>query len=65
MIKILKEGNLVEKTCEKCGCLFQFDKKTDVKTKPDNHYSRFACGYKREYIECPQCNEEIVLSSTR
>lgn len=65
MVKILKEGTLVEKTCEKCGCLFQFDKKTDVKTEMGDQYNRFTCGYKREYIECPQCKEKIILSSTR
>lgn len=63
MIKILKEGNLVKRTCDNCGCIFQFDKKEDVETRERNQLNRFS--YKMEYIKCPQCKEEIVLSSTR
>lgn len=63
MIKILKEGNLVTTTCENCGCVFQFDKKEDVKVENINSCNRFSAT--RECIKCPQCDEEIVLSSTR
>ena len=63
MIKILKPGTLKEATCNKCGAVLSYDESEDMKDENIDMPSGF--GHKRKYIICPQCNNKIILSSTR
>lgn len=57
MIKIIKEGTKKIKECEKCGCQFSYERE-DIKVYDDIEY---CFGSRYDYINCPQCNEKIIL----
>lgn len=59
-MQVLKHGKYYRiATCRKCDCEFQFNKK-EIK-----NYFRIddAFGYyiDYDYIECPECGEQIIL----
>lgn len=54
MIKILKPGTRDTRECERCGCLFSFDKE-DI--KGGNGYVN--------YVVCPQCENKVTLKQNR
>lgn len=62
MIKIIKRGTKEEKECEKCGCIFSFDEKEDTILEDTMH---LGIKIHKEYIKCPQCGYEIILSAIR
>ena len=67
MVKIIERGTRRKRgtrriqICDNCGCKFSFEAE-DIVTKTDEGYgSRLY----REYVTCPQCNNEVVLVSLR
>lgn len=60
MIKIIEHGTIEKKRCEKCGCLFSYEKE-DVEYNTHCDFGEFS--YK--YVICPQCKEEIQLGGTK
>lgn len=56
MIEIIKHGTKQKTTCKKCGCLFSFENE-DLKTRYENPNTGM--------INCPQCNNEIVIFAKR
>jgi DNA-directed RNA polymerase subunit RPC12/RpoP len=64
MIKVLKHGDITKKVkCAHCGALLSYEDKDVEIRKTDFDYSR-AMVITR-YITCPDCDMEIVLSSTK
>lgn len=67
MIKIIEPGTLRRVTCNSCGAVLSYDEKEDVKIEAIEDFSMVNGFFKREQrcIMCPQCNTQIVLSTTR
>ena len=69
MIKIIKRGTRQQASCERCGCLFSYEEE-DIKHLEGHCDGNYAFidgtkhGYKN-YVECPQCNNEVIVSQTR
>lgn len=59
MIKIIKFGTRQIRTCSECGCQFSFEKEDITREDTDNYK-----GY-REFVQCPQCHQKIILQATR
>lgn len=61
MIEIIKRGTKNITTCKQCGCKFSYESE-DIQQK-----FSFVDIYKqyKDYVICPQCNEEVVVSQTR
>lgn len=54
MIRIIKHGNKRRSTCPNCGCVFEFgNQDITVRNLGRNEFNR--------YINCPECEEEIVV----
>lgn len=60
MIKIIERGTIKRERCEKCGCLFSYEKE-DIK---HNSFRTYTDSY-YDYIICPQCKKEIRLRSDK
>lgn len=62
MIKIIVKGTRKELTCKSCGCLFSYEAE-DIKF--EDKPSVVGGMHREDYIECPQCENKIVLKATR
>ena len=66
MIKVVKHGNQMPKDkeittrCDECGCVFSFVDK-DAYCNGDLLHSRPLC---KDYVNCPDCGNEIMVHST-
>lgn len=68
-MKIIKHGNR-RKTCEKCNCIFEFDKE-DILTKETKTFEDVGFMFPNytsitwilEVVHCPECNNEIEISA--
>jgi len=61
-MKVIKHGKYIkERTCDKCGCVFEYLPK-DVITL-DNTDDRWLNPPPREYvIKCPECDYRIIFT---
>lgn len=60
MIEIIEEGTKKVVKCNYCGCKFSYEHvDTIIKTLDSPIRSTM------EYVPCPQCNENYVISSTK
>lgn len=50
MIKIIKHENRHECTCERCGCIFSFEKEDTYIDYKD-----------KQFIRCPECQNRIEV----
>lgn len=58
MIKIIRQGNKKKKIeCENCEAILQYEPEDIRETKAKVSWKRF--------IICPQCNNEIIIESSR
>lgn len=68
MIKVLEPGRIKKCTCNNCGAILSYDEKEDI--LESSIPARFlgdstgVCRIKK-YIVCPQCKNEVILSSIR
>ena len=60
MIEVIRKGSLKKVECCGCGALLRYDANEDVqKTElPSLHGGM----YYKEFIKCPECGEELLLS---
>nr|DAV78212.1 MAG TPA: Transcription initiation factor IIE, alpha FINGER, Transcription [Caudoviricetes sp.] len=61
MIKIIELGTIRKQKCQRCGCLFSYENE-DVITERNEH---MLLGFHKIYINCPQCEQKIVLVDTK
>ena len=59
MIEIIKLGTKKMRICSMCGCKFTYEKE-DIKQENLDNYKGF-----REFVQCPQCCENVILRQTR
>ena len=65
MIEIIKRGTKRKTKCECCGCEFKFeDEDVEVETLEANTSGVIGI-IQREFVQCPQCDEKVVLIQTR
>ena len=66
MIEIIKRGTKKTCTCNECGCYFSYEDEDiqvesyhalDITQMSDDNY--------KEYVQCPQCDEEVILKQTK
>jgi len=62
--KIIKEGTLMKVHCNECGCLFSYEKEDIKKREFSDPRDDIINGFK-EWVVCPQCKSEVVLTQTR
>lgn len=60
MIEVIRKGSLKTVECHMCGALLKYDVNEDV-IRSQNPCLTGGM-YTKEYIKCPECDEEIVLS---
>ncbi len=61
MIKIIQPGTVKKSTCECCGCVFSYENE-DVLI--DGSFSMDFLRPRRAYVNCPQCNDIVILEKT-
>ena len=61
MIEIIKKGTKKIITCLKCGCVFSYEEE-DIRNDCNDYCA--ALLYKK-YIQCPQCNNEIIIKQEK
>ena len=59
MIQIIKYGTKEVTDCKICGCRFSFEKEDLIQEDTDN-YKAF-----KEYVLCPQCENEVIIRAVR
>lgn len=59
MIEIIKLGTKKIIVCNQCGCKFSYEAE-DVQREDTDNYKAF-----KEFVQCPQCNEKVILKRTR
>lgn len=59
MIEIIKRGTKHITECKQCGCKFSYESE-DIQEECVDGYKRY-----RKYVQCPQCNEKVVIEQTR
>ena len=62
MVEVIRKGSLKKIECCGCGSLLKYDVNEDVQKK--EYPNTFGIYYK-EFIKCPECGEEVLLSGTR
>ena len=62
MIKIIERGTKTIGECENCGCRFSYENE-DIEVSVPHSMDQLQT--RKSYIVCPQCGNEIVLSTTR
>ncbi len=62
MIEIIKEGTKNRVECSNCGALLSYSI-DDIKEEKKYITQRDSCTQK--YINCPQCNNKIVLEANK
>lgn len=62
MIEVLKHGDKREVECPKCGALLSY-RKDDIEERFSN--IPLMVTMHEKFIICPDCNNKIVLESTR
>ncbi len=61
MIKVIKRGTREVTTCAYCGCKFSYESE-DIQ----RNYSFIDDPKKHgEYVMCPQCNKEVIITQTK
>lgn len=62
MVKVVGHDPAAVKrtTCQNCAAVLEYTG-TDVRERHGKDYSGGASG--REWIQCPQCNDEVVINS--
>lgn len=66
MIEIIEEGTKKVVKCKYCGCKFSYENE-DIQSHAPSGVTVPDCiiNLRRDYVSCPQCNEEYVISSTK
>lgn len=66
MIEIIEPGTKKVVKCNYCGCKFSYEQE-DIKYHVPSGVSvpEYTMNLRKDYVNCPQCNEEYVISSTR
>ena len=59
MIEIIKRGTKTITTCKQCGCKFSYESE-DIQEQCTDMYKQY-----REYVQCPQCDEEVAVKQTK
>jgi hypothetical protein len=59
MIEIIKRGTKHIRICKICGCKFSYQAE-DVHREDTDNYKGF-----KEYVQCPQCTEDVIIRQTR
>lgn len=66
MIKIIKRGTKKTCTCKNCGCVFSYeDEDIEVETYHALDIMQMGDDSYKEYVQCPQCDEEVILKQTK
>ena len=60
MIEVIRKGSLKKVECRGCGSLLRYDVNEDVIKSEEPSWKGGT--YTKEYIKCPQCGEELLLS---
>lgn len=61
MIEVIRKGSLKKIECSGCGSLLRYDAEKDIqKQKEPNNI--LGGVFEKEFIKCPVCGEELVLS---
>ena len=60
MIEVIRKGSLKKIECYMCGALLKYNVNEDVIKSQEPDWKGGM--YTKEYIKCPECGEEIVLS---
>lgn len=60
MVEVIRKGSLKKIECYGCGSLLRYDANEDVQKVEEPSWSGGM--YTKEFIKCPVCNEELVLS---
>lgn len=61
MIEVIRKGSLKKIECYGCGSLLRYDAEKDVqKSKEPKNINGGI--FEKEFIKCPVCGEELVLS---
>ena len=62
MIEIIKRGTKKKHKCSECGCIFSYEDE-DVMCDTVHNFVMFGvAGCAWEYsVQCPQCEEKIIL----
>lgn len=57
MIEVIQHGNkIAEAKCSRCNCVFTYNEVTDI-------YNRWNNRILTKFIECPECSNEIIIST--
>ena len=67
-MQIIESGYTIKK-CSRCECVMYYDK-DDIKTERCYIYKKRIFlphreVYDKEYIECPQCGNKIIIAATK
>lgn len=62
MIKIIEPGTRTITECAECGCKFSYENE-DIEKRWD--LARYPSVFEKTWVVCPQCDKEIVLTTTR
>lgn len=62
MIEVIRKGSLKRIECSNCGSALRYDANEDVQRTEQKHELGT---FTKEFIVCPECNKEIVLTQTR
>jgi hypothetical protein len=66
MIEIIKRGTKKTCTCNECGCYFSYE---DEDVLVESYHSldifQMSDDYYKEFVQCPQCDEKVILKQTR
>lgn len=61
MIEVIRKGSLKRIECGNCGSLLRYDANEDVQKTEEPSWQGGT--YTKEFIKCPVCNEELLLSA--
>lgn len=66
MIEIIKRGTKKTCTCRECGCVFSYeDEDIEVETYHALDIMQMGDDSYKEYVQCPQCNKEVILKQIK
>lgn len=61
MIEVIRKGSLKRIECGNCGSLLRYNANEDVQKTQEPSWQGGM--YTKEFIKCPVCGEELVLSA--
>lgn len=62
MIEVIRKGSLKKIECNNCGSLLRYDSSEDVQKTEEPSWIG-GTYITKEFIRCPVCNEELILSA--